>query len=129
MSQSSGLANAIETIVNQVETTTMDIGHTTGHYISSGQVNVLRKAIIQLRKGIPALDNYEQASSSRTAETGHSVLWQARNRLQEARLELQVAELSLTTAARGERTELNHTVGKLKSEITRLQKILPENQQ
>lgn len=131
MSQATGLANAIETVLNQVEHSTIDIGHTSGHYISVGQVTVLREAVSKLRFGSPALANSSLASSSRTSSVPpvHSAIYLARERRAAATLELQTAELSLTSAPREERTELNHRVGQLNSEITRLNKIIPERMQ
>lgn len=118
------IAHTIRNILKQCNSTTIAIGHTEGHFLSSKQFAVLEECA-------DSLENFESVAGIDTPTT--SAITQAsseedgfRARRLELARELKQKQVRLTAAAPGDRSQINLEIGKLLSERAKLDKLIKQ---
>lgn len=118
------IAHTIRNILEQCNSTTISIGHTEGHFLSSKQFAVLEECADTLEslESVAGIDT--PSSSAITQATTEEDGIRAR-RLQLAR-EIKQKQIQLTAATPGDRSQINLEIGKLLSERSKLDKLIKQ---
>lgn len=118
------VAHIIRNILKQCDSTTISIGHTEGHFLSSRQFALLHKCA-------DALEDLESVAGVNTPTT--SIITQApseedgvRARRLELVRELKQKQITLIAAPSGDRSQINLEIGKLLSERAKLDKLIKQ---
>lgn len=116
------IAHTIRNILSQCNSTTISIGHTEGHFLSSKQFAVLEECADTLEnlESVAGIDT--PVSSAITQASTEEDGIRAR-RLEIAR-ELKQKRIRLAFSAPGDRPQINLELGKLLSERAKLDKII-----
>lgn len=121
MSQES-IAHTIRNILAQCNNTSISIGHTEGHYISTRQVAVLEECadLLEELKSVAGIDT--PATSVVTEHQSEESSFRAR-RLELAE-ELKKKQIALVVATPVRRPQINQEIGQLLSERAKLDKLI-----
>lgn len=118
------IAHTIRNILTQCNSTTVNIGHLEGHFISSKQIAVLEECADTLESLEVDRDINTPSTSEVTAASTEEDGVRAR-RLQVAR-EIKQKQIQLVAALPGNRSVINNEIGKLLSERARLDKLIKQ---
>jgi len=118
------IAHTIRNILAQCNSTTISIGHTEGHFLSSKQFAVLEECADTL-ESLESVAGVDTPSSSAITQASTEEDGVRSRRLQLAR-EIKQKQIQLTAASPGNRSQINLDIGKLLSERAKLDKLIKQ---
>lgn len=118
------IAHTIRNILRQCNSTTISIGHTEGHFLSSKQFAVLEECADTL-ESLESVAGIDTPTSSAITQASTEEDGVRARRLQLAR-EIKQKQIKLTAAAPGDRSAINQDIGKLLSERAKLDKLIKQ---
>lgn len=121
---SESIAHTIRNILEQCNATTISIGHTEGHFLSSKQFAVLEECADTL-ESLESVAGIDTPSSSAITQASTEEDGVRSRRLQLAR-EIKQKQIQLTAASSGNRSAINQDIGKLLSERAKLDKLIKQ---
>lgn len=118
------IAHTIRNILEQCNSTTISIGHTEGHFLSSRQFAVLDECADTL-ESLESVAGVDTPSTSSITQASTEEDGVRSRRLQLAR-EIKQKQIQLTAASPGNRSQINLDIGKLLSERAKLDKLIKQ---
>jgi len=121
---SESIANKISNILTQCDSTTISIGHTEGHFLSSKQLSVLQGCVESLRE----LDLAKAVSAPTFVIDDPSAAAESEIRARRLQVsgELKYTQALQALAAPEDRSKLNLDIGRLLSERAKLDKLIAQ---
>jgi len=121
---SESIAHTIRNILEQCNSTTISIGHTEGHFLSSKQFAVLEECADTL-ESLESVAGIDTPSSSAITQASTEEDGVRSRRLQLAR-EIKQKQIQLIAASPSNRSQINLDIGKLLSERAKLDKLIKQ---
>jgi len=114
------MSNVIHSTLSQVEQTTISIGHSHGHFISSAQVAVIRRALATDK----STADFAAFSISPPTPVALDPVADLQDQLRLVRSTIESRKLALHTADKSEKPRLNLSLNEAVSEAARIEGIL-----
>lgn len=118
-----GIANKIQNVLTQCDTTVINIGQIDGHFLSSKQFAVLEECVRELSV---IKSQTASASSSTSAATLPNDEFAIRGRRAQLKKLINQKHIDIAAASTSDRSDLNLDLGRLLSERAKLDKLIKQ---